>query len=515
MASSQSAKNFPTESAENRTVGGGHIKDVFSDWRLTELRKRNALMDVTLVAGPLNKRVSIRANRTVLSLASQYFWEMCVDEHEKNCEHKLTKENVENMYQAANQLRIGSCLEKIQDYLTLEINDSNWDRRLKFARIQRMDDLTDVAISYISSDYVGYLETPQFLELPAEEVFTVLSAPVRMQIPEEAIFSAILKWLKYKQNERVTIAAALLAEMDLSSIPDDFLQFHLDEEEVLQTIECLEIVRKICKKPFQLASQVDVDIIIFPEPATNGFHQNSKQLKTEVIDSPPKLPTPHEASLSGRGKLRRRKSKNVPNDTVEQEDAPPEKKNTQNQNLSDCNNSMESSTEMLAYNTVFKVVYLRECEKGGARVMMTDLYEKYQQLRPFLNWNKSTSLLWVNHIRRMYVLGGVTTVFKEKGSTNVVKYSSEAVLLKNSDKEKHWLKGPDMIQERTNFTPVIIGDYIYAFGGAEGAWGNEAVNCSEWLNIKSKKPRWEAIDYLNRARHSFGAGVLDGKIYAE
>ncbi|CAG7836809.1 unnamed protein product [Allacma fusca] len=597
MASSRSAEKFPTESVEATTAGGGHIKQVFSDRRLAELRKRNALMDVTLVAGPLDKRVSIRANRAVLSLASQYFWELFVDEHEmKKCEHKvfgidpdclevllnyiytgnfqLTEENVENMHQAANQLKIEGFLEKIQEYLTVNIDDSNWDRRLKFARIQHMDDLTDVVISHISSDYIRYLQTPQFLELPAEEVFTVLSAPVRLENPEEAIFSAILKWLKYKQSERIRSAAALLEEIDLSSLPEDFLQFHFDKEEVLRTIECLEILRKIFKKPFQPESRVDEDVFIFPEPATNVVHPKPKQLKTEIIDSPSKLSKPHEVSLSGRGKVRRRKSKNVPDDTVEQEDAPPEKKSkaenaepatepvkpvralarkktgglrshyeaikTQNEiankncdveagsrtskssdpsttkiTPSDSTNSKADSTEVLANNTVFKVIYLRECEKEGARVMMTDLCQKYpQQLRPFLKCNKSTSLLWVSQIRRMYALGGVTTVLNENGSSNLVKYSSEAVLLKNSDKEKHWLKGPDMIQERTNFTPVIIGDYIYAVGGAEGICGNEAVNCAERLHIKSKKPRWEAIDYLNRARHNYGAGVIDDKIYA-
>lgn len=60
---------------------------------------------------------------------------------------------------------------------------------------------------------------------------------------------------------------------------------------------------------------------------------------------------------------------------------------------------------------------------------------------------------------------------------------------------------------------MTLSYFLFQFGGAEGPCGNEAVNCAEKLSVVRKVCKWEETDYLQRARHSFGAGVINGKIY--
>ncbi|XP_065213646.1 kelch-like protein 5 isoform X2 [Planococcus citri] len=222
--------------------------------RLETYFLQNQLTDVTLVAGDK----SINAHKVVLCATSDYFAAMFTTNlkessqsevilHEMDGEilYKLIlycytgkidlhEDTVESMLAIASILQLGEVTRACCSFLKKQLHPSNCIGICLFADRQGCDDLKKAAQKYTADYFMDVIQNQEFLALPEDEVFKLLSSDDLSVPAEDDIFKALMKWVEYNEPIRSKNIGKLLGVVRLPLLQPSFIADHVETKAILR-----------------------------------------------------------------------------------------------------------------------------------------------------------------------------------------------------------------------------------------------------------------------------------------
>jgi len=99
--------------------------------------------------------------------------------------------------------------------------------------------------------------------------------------------------------------------------------------------------------------------------------------------------------------------------------------------------------------------------------------------------NARTSFACYYHDRYIYCVGGNLA-----GSISTDKVDKFDIY------KRKWTKMPPMCEQRANAGTMVIGNYLYAFGGFQSiSYGQEGVNSFERIDLTREGAHWEMMTF--------------------
>lgn len=257
--------------------------------KVHEHLKNNKLCDVILIAG----KIRIPAHRIILSAASEYFQAMftgsTIEATQKEIVlHKidpyalqelinymytgkleLKEENIETLMTTANMLRLEEVVDDGSTFLIKQLHPSNCLGIRTFADLQNCHLLLKMANNFVFDNFTEVVENREFLQLPLDQVISLISDDFINVKSETSVALAIISWIKHKENERLSSLPVLFVHIRLPYLPKEFLFNVLQEHNYIKN--SLFCQQQIIKSLSQQLLNDHLPKSIGPRTSTEGM----------------------------------------------------------------------------------------------------------------------------------------------------------------------------------------------------------------------------------------------------
>ncbi|XP_065585037.1 kelch-like protein 5 isoform X2 [Artemia franciscana] len=256
---SQSGNTSP----DGKFVSDSHTRNCMK--RMEYYLKTGVLTDIVLVAE--NKRIS--AHRVILSAASDYFDAMFTsDVREANQTEveirqvdpdalqslvqycytglvEIQEDNVEGLLAAACLLQLSPVVDECCIFLIKQLHPSNCLGIKIFADAQSCTELFNVAENFTADHFMEVIKNQEFLALPCSEVIKLLSSDNLNVFNEEAVFQAMVAWIKHDLDGRKQHLCTLLSLIKLPQLTPHFIADHIETEPLFRDdYGCQDLIRE-------------------------------------------------------------------------------------------------------------------------------------------------------------------------------------------------------------------------------------------------------------------------------
>ncbi|XP_066145926.1 kelch-like ECH-associated protein 1B isoform X1 [Euwallacea fornicatus] len=243
-----------------------YLKDAMK--AMDMMRSHRMLTDVTLEVGS----ELFHAHRVVLAAASPYFKAMFTGGL-KECEmsrvklqgisptamHKLisfmytgkirvTENTVCQLLPAATMLQVPNVIQACCDFLERQLDPSNAIGIAHFAEQHGCMELSRKANQYIERRFIQICQEEEFLQLSAHQLILLIRKDELNVQDEKEVYNAVLKWVKYDEDNRYRKMEDILAAVRCQFLPPKFLNDQIQKCDVIKkTPACKEYLAKIFK----------------------------------------------------------------------------------------------------------------------------------------------------------------------------------------------------------------------------------------------------------------------------
>ncbi|XP_066270662.1 kelch-like protein 24 [Branchiostoma lanceolatum] len=271
--------------------------DKYPAWfleRLQEFRSEGHLVDVTLCA----EGKEIPCHRLVLSGCSDYFHAMFNGAHSESKKDKvdigglsadtlqllvdyaytskvrISTDNVQPLYEAANMLQVGRVEEGCEDFLADHLRPETCLETWALADKLSNTHLSAMARGFALKHFEEVCTTEEFLELPAEFLKTYISEGDLHAEKEERVLEAILLWVRHDLEERQTHLKELLECVRFSHVDQDYLKDIMEKDKVLSGVSGMKELIKDQSVQARSCQTFQGEILIF-----GGFKDKEREDK--------------------------------------------------------------------------------------------------------------------------------------------------------------------------------------------------------------------------------------------
>ena len=244
-------------------------------FKLGQFRENGEFIDVRL---KVDKSI-FPAHRNVLAANSDYFHAMftngmkesnqeVIELKDKNLsalglkvvmhsiysgELLVNKENVFEVLTTANHLQMAIIARQCCDFLDKEyiqgcIDIQTYLHLLKFADLHGLKDLKENILCKMASLYKEVCGSEEFLSHIDADQFLNLIGRDDLSAPSETfVFKSVMQWIKYKKEERMTVAAKVIGAVRLGLVDTKDVVEELNTEEMqrvpeIQTLMCEKLL---------------------------------------------------------------------------------------------------------------------------------------------------------------------------------------------------------------------------------------------------------------------------------
>uniref|UniRef100_A0A8C3CDI1 Kelch like family member 4 n=1 Tax=Cairina moschata TaxID=8855 RepID=A0A8C3CDI1_CAIMO len=242
-----------------------HAEQTFR--KMESYLQQKQLCDVLLIVGDQK----IPAHRLVLSAVSDYFAAMFTnDVREAKQEEikmegvdpdalkalvryaytgilELKEDTIESLLAAACLLQLSQVIEVCCNFLMKQLHPSNCLGIRSFGDAQGCTELLKVAHTYTMEHFTEVIKNQEFLLLPANEIAKLLSSDDINVPDEEAIFQALMMWVRHDLQNRQRDLGMLLSYIRLPLLPPQLLADLENSPMFADDLECQKLLMEAMK----------------------------------------------------------------------------------------------------------------------------------------------------------------------------------------------------------------------------------------------------------------------------
>ena len=236
---------------------------------MEDIRRQGQLIDVTILVGQ-NKH-PIQAHRVVLASTIPYFHamfthdmveskqsEISLDENGETLDPgsiealvnfaysgKLTisTSNVQSLMMTSSFLQVSRVRDACAEFLMARLCPSNVLGVKSFADTLGCPTVVSACQKYVRKFFAKVAETDEFLNLAIKDVTDLVSEDELFISSEEQVFNAVLRWVKFRKEERDQHLPLLLAKVRLPLLTPQFLSDIVAADELVRSShKCRDLV---------------------------------------------------------------------------------------------------------------------------------------------------------------------------------------------------------------------------------------------------------------------------------
>lgn len=516
--------------SENQMLMSGHANHILKS--INRLRKEKKLCDITLKV----RDREFCAHRVVLSACSDYFSAMFTGDLEESHQSivelqgldpdtmeflldfvytesiQVSVENVQALLPAACLLQLEGVQKACCKFLEQQLDPSNCLGIRSFAESHGCEELRYAAEKYILKHFVDLVQSEEFFQLSSDNVESLIKCDNLTVPSEEAVFEAVISWIKQDENKRTNCLPKMLQYVRLPLLTPRYLTDTVDTEELIrQSLDCRDLVDEA--KKYHLRPDC--------RPSMQNSRTKSRIGQSEVM-----------YVLGGFGNLQ------SPVDVVEKYDPltgqwcavqPMKRKRryvsavTLNNRLyaiggydsSSRLNSVECFDHLSSQWTVMTPMLQRRGLAGA-----TTLAGKIYVAGGFDGTTRHTSVeCYDPTIDRWTIVGEMQAPREGAGLTNldgvlfcVGGYDGNHVLnsIERYDpRTGQWSGLAPMTARRSGAGIVVLDNQVFAVGGYDGSQHLSSVECYSACNNQ-----WMSVAAMHSSRCYVGTAVMGGKLFA-
>ncbi|XP_068268093.1 kelch-like protein 4 [Nyctibius grandis] len=262
---SSSLPGMTTNGSDEYFQSTNHAEQTFR--KMENYLQQKQLCDVLLIVGDQK----IPAHRLVLSAASDYFAAMFTnDVREAKQEEikmegvdpdalkalvhyaytgilELKEDTIESLLAAACLLQLSQVIEVCCNFLMKQLHPSNCLGIRSFGDAQGCTELLKVAHTYTMEHFTEVIKNQEFLLLPASEIAKLLSSDDINVPDEEAIFKALMMWVRHDLQNRQRDLGMLLSYIRLPLLPPQLLADLENSPMFADDLECQKLLMEAMK----------------------------------------------------------------------------------------------------------------------------------------------------------------------------------------------------------------------------------------------------------------------------
>ncbi|NXN45386.1 KLHL4 protein, partial [Rhinoptilus africanus] len=262
---SSSVLGMNTNGSDEYFHSTNHAEQTFR--KMENYLQQKQLCDVLLIVGDQK----IPAHRLVLSAVSDYFAAMFTnDVREAKQEEikmegvdpdalkalvryaytgilELKEDTIESLLAAACLLQLSQVIEVCCNFLMKQLHPSNCLGIRSFGDAQGCTELLKVAHTYTMDHFTEVIKNQEFLLLPANEIAKLLSSDDINVPDEEAIFQALMMWVRHDLQNRQRDLGMLLSYIRLPLLPPQLLADLENSPMFADDLECQKLLMEAMK----------------------------------------------------------------------------------------------------------------------------------------------------------------------------------------------------------------------------------------------------------------------------
>ncbi|NXY40286.1 KLHL4 protein, partial [Ceuthmochares aereus] len=262
---SSSLLGMNTNGSDEYFQSTNHAEQTFR--KMENYLQQKQLCDVLLLVGDQK----IPAHRLVLSAVSDYFAAMFTNDvlEAKQEEIKmegvdpdalkalvryaytgileLKEDTIESLLAAACLLQLSQVIEACCNFLMKQLHPSNCLGIRSFGDAQGCTELLKVAHTYTMEHFTEVIKNQEFLLLPANEIAKLLSSDDINVPDEEAIFQALMLWVRHDLQNRQRDLGMLLSYIRLPLLPPQLLADLENSPMFADDLECQKLLMEAMK----------------------------------------------------------------------------------------------------------------------------------------------------------------------------------------------------------------------------------------------------------------------------
>ncbi|XP_075369182.1 kelch-like protein 4 [Mycteria americana] len=262
---SSSLLGMNTNGSDEYFQSTNHAEQTFR--KMENYLQQKQLCDVLLIVGDQK----IPAHRLVLSAVSDYFAAMFTnDVREAKQEEikmegvdpdalkalvryaytgilELKEDTIESLLAAACLLQLSQVIEVCCNFLMKQLHPSNCLGIRSFGDAQGCTELLKVAHTYTMEHFTEVIKNQEFLLLPANEIAKLLSSDDINVPDEEAIFQALMMWVRHDVQNRQRDLGMLLSYIRLPLLPPQLLADLENSPMFADDLECQKLLMEAMK----------------------------------------------------------------------------------------------------------------------------------------------------------------------------------------------------------------------------------------------------------------------------
>jgi len=222
---------------------------------MEDIRRQGKLCDVNLVVGSH----TFKAHRIVLAATVPYFRAMFThDMIEANLSEikihtvepsamevlinyaytgkiVISTSNVQNLMMGASFLQLSRVRDACADFLQLRLTPQNVLGIRHFAESLGSNSLVTAAEKFIQKNFKMVSESEEFMNIPFDQVLELVGRDELHVGSEEAVFLAVMRWIKQDTDTRETRLPSLLVQVRLPLLTPQFLADKVSSEEMIRS----------------------------------------------------------------------------------------------------------------------------------------------------------------------------------------------------------------------------------------------------------------------------------------
>ncbi|XP_057313441.1 kelch-like protein 20 [Hydractinia symbiolongicarpus] len=426
---------------------------------------------------------------------------------------KVDTQNALELLSAANMLQFEGIKQCCSNYLQTKLDAHNCLNISNFADLHTCYSLKESADDFSKTHFREVIESDEFLEIPVEQLKSLLANDAIEVISEKDVFDAAVAWVKHDEKSRKKYFTELLGMVRVTNLQPKILVEHLERHPYVQEDQrCLQFVNDA--KTYQLLPSYREEM--------SQFNVNPRLLKTDsriyliggetrsqVFDSM-ECYSFHDSKWLQMAKMSRPRDglgvatydgKIFVSGGYDGQDA-----------LSACEcyhperDEWENIAPMNFPRHAFSMAELHGwLYVGGGSDFVNTEYNSVERYDPTRDeWlsvasmsSKREGLVLVSHDHVIYALGGENGV---SILNTVERYDPRTGI---------WYNCASMGYRRRYFGAVELDNKIYSIGGSDY---EEDLNTVELFEARSN--RWIPIPSMNRRRESVAVVATEDKIFA-